>query len=68
MGVPDFSCVDIPGAGHGAKGKAAPGPDAALLALVVVAVLLAGEGQVAADIGPDLVTTDLRPQQGGIPP
>ena len=54
--------------GHGAKGKAALGRDAALLALVVVVILLAGQGQVAADISLDLVTTDLRPQQGGIPP
>ncbi len=60
--------VDITRAGHGAKGKAAPGRDAALLALVVVGILLTGQGQIAADIGLDLVTADLRPQQGGIPP
>lgn len=44
--------VDIGGAGHGTKGKAAPCRDAVLFALVVVGILLTG--QVVADIGLDI--------------
>jgi len=52
--------VDIAGPRHGTNCEAATGGDAALLALIVVVILLAGQGQVAADIGRYLVTTYLR--------
>jgi hypothetical protein len=45
------------------KGKAAASRNAVLLALVVIVILFAGQGQAAVDIGINLVTTDLIAQQ-----
>ncbi|MCH7347730.1 hypothetical protein MM192_08755 [Aeromonas sp. MR7] len=55
--------IDLTRGGHAAKSKAAASRDATLLALVVIVILLAGQGQAAVDIGINLVTTDLIAQQ-----
>ena len=60
--------VDAGGAAHGAKGEAASGAGVLLSGVVAVAVLLGGEGQVAADIGDNRVAADLGAGEGGVAP
>jgi len=60
--------IDAGGAAHRAEGEAAPGAGVLLFRVVAVAVLFGGEGQVAADIGDNLIPADLGAGEGGVAP
>lgn len=60
--------ADVAGAGHTAKGKAAARRHAGLLRVVIVAILLTAQPEIAAYVGHNLLAVDLCAVQYGVTP